>query len=86
MFASQLLEVASEAELEQVLQDLSIKARRGVEPVAPTSEPVPVASCPATPAPVPVPTSATARPVPACASPAPAAGTAEPVPSPTRQR
>jgi hypothetical protein len=35
--ASQLLEVASEAELEQVLQDLSIKARRGVEPVAPTS-------------------------------------------------
>ena len=29
MFASQLLEVASEAELEQVLRDLSTKARRG---------------------------------------------------------
>jgi hypothetical protein len=37
MFASQLLEVASEAELEQVLRDLSTKARRGVEPVPPTS-------------------------------------------------
>jgi hypothetical protein len=37
MFASQLLEVASEAELEQVLRDLSKRARRGVEPVGPTS-------------------------------------------------
>jgi hypothetical protein len=37
MFASQLLEVANEAELEQVLRDLSTKARRGVEPVRPTS-------------------------------------------------
>src|SRR5271168_3494674 len=33
MLASQLLEVASEAELEQVLRDLSTKAQRGVEPV-----------------------------------------------------
>lgn len=37
MLASQLLEVASEAELEQVLRDLSKKARRGVEPVGPSS-------------------------------------------------
>jgi hypothetical protein len=37
MLASQLLEVANEAELEQVLRDLSTKARRGVEPVRPTS-------------------------------------------------
>ena len=37
MFASQLLEVASEAELEQVLRELSKRARRGVEPVGPTS-------------------------------------------------
>jgi hypothetical protein len=37
MFASQLLEVASEVELEQVLRDLSTKARRGVELATPTS-------------------------------------------------
>jgi hypothetical protein len=37
MFASQLLEVTSETELEQVLQDLSTKARNGVRPVGPTS-------------------------------------------------
>jgi hypothetical protein len=37
MLASQLLEVASEAELEQVLRDLASKARRGVEPVRPTA-------------------------------------------------
>jgi len=34
MLASQLLEVASEAELEHVLRDLSTKARRGIEPAA----------------------------------------------------
>ena len=36
MLASQLLEVANEAELEQVLRDLSTRARRGVEPVGST--------------------------------------------------
>ena len=37
MLASQLLEVASEAELEQVLRNLASKARRGVEPIRPTA-------------------------------------------------
>jgi hypothetical protein len=37
MLASQLLEVASEAELEQILRDLASKARRGVEPVRPAA-------------------------------------------------
>jgi hypothetical protein len=37
MLASQLLEVASEAELEQILRDLASKARKGVEPVRPTA-------------------------------------------------
>jgi hypothetical protein len=37
MFASQLLEVASEAEFEQVLRDLTTKARGGVAPVGPAS-------------------------------------------------